>query len=519
MPSRDVIPAAQYLRTSTDLQQHSMENQKRVIQEYATDNGFAVVRTYADSAKSGVGIKRRSGLRQLLQDAISGNAVYEAILVYDVSRWGRFQDSDEPAHYEFLCKRAGIQVHYCAEPFVNDGKLSGSIWKALRRSMAGEYSRELSAKCFAGQKRLVELGFRMGARPGYGLRRMVIPSDQKPKRILATGEYKSLSTDRIILVPGPKSEVECVRQIYDMVLHHRKNPRQIADVLNLRGIPYRDGKSWPGYAVERILKNWNYTGSNVWNRTSRALGRSCIRRPPESWIAKPDAFAPIIDRRIFDRVQRLRKDSNRWSDKELLEKLKRLLVRKGEVSVKLIETTPGMASSTTYYQHFGNLRHLYSLIGYSGLPRAFDRSDRRKRTQGLRDDLIGRILALFPKKVKVSRPVENQSPILDLDSGVRVAVRICNRRPGEVGWRLYMSASSRRADIILLCLLDRRNDAIDKLYVVPCVDSLAKEQTLTANSSLLATSISLDDLSQLHAAADHYAGKFERKRGVETRLR
>jgi len=82
-----------------------------------------------------------------------------------------------------------------------------------------------------------------------------------------------------------------------------------------------------------------------------------------------------------------------------------------------------------------------------------------------------------------------------------------------------MSASSRLADILLLCLLDRRNDAIDKLYVVPCVDSLAKEQTLTANSSLLATSMSLDDLSQLHAAANQFAGKFERKRSVETRLR
>src|SRR5437762_1729303 len=88
-----LVPAAQYLRTSTDLQQHSMENQKTVIEEYATRNGFTVVRTYADSAKSGVGMKRRSGLRQLLQDVVSGNADYEAILVYDVSRWGRFQDT------------------------------------------------------------------------------------------------------------------------------------------------------------------------------------------------------------------------------------------------------------------------------------------------------------------------------------------------------------------------------------------------------------------------------------------
>jgi DNA invertase Pin-like site-specific DNA recombinase len=335
-----------------------MENQKRAIQEYATYNGFAVVRTYADSAKSGVGIKRRSGLRQLLQDVVSGNAGYNAILVYDISRWGRFQDTDEPAHYEFLCKRAGIPVHYCAEPFVNDGKLSGSIWKALRRSMAGEYSRELSAKCFAGQKRLVELGFRMGSRPGYGLRRMVVASDHKRKRILATGEYKSLSTDRIILVPGPKREVDCVRQIYDMVLRYSKNRRQIADVLNLQGIPYRDGKPWPRYAVERILMNPKYTGANVWNQTSRVLGRPWVMHSPESWVVKSDT--PIVDRCTFDRVQRLRKDANRWSDEELLDKLRRLLARKGKLSVRQIAAMRGMPSTTTYYQHFGSFRRLYS---------------------------------------------------------------------------------------------------------------------------------------------------------------
>jgi hypothetical protein len=34
------------------------------------------------------------------------------ILVLDVSRWGRFQDIDESAYYEFLCRRAGMQVGF-----------------------------------------------------------------------------------------------------------------------------------------------------------------------------------------------------------------------------------------------------------------------------------------------------------------------------------------------------------------------------------------------------------------------
>jgi DNA invertase Pin-like site-specific DNA recombinase len=486
-----------------------------------------VVRTYADSAKSGVGIRRRSGLRQLLQDAIGGNAGYKAILVYDVSRWGRFQDTDEPAHYEFLCKRAGIPVLYCAELFVSDGKLSGSIWKALRRSIAGEYSRELSAKCFAGQKRLVELGFRMGSRPGYGLRRMVVAGDHKRKRILATGEYKSLSTDRVILVPGPKSEVECVRQIYDMVLRHGKNPRQIADVLNLQGISYRDGKPWPGYAVEKILKNLKYTGSNVWNRTSRALGRPCITHSPESWIVKPDAFVPIIDRCTFDRVQRIRrKNGNRWLDHELLKQLRSLLLKKGRLTEKLISTAPGMASIATYYRRFGGFRCLYPMIGYTGETGAFEKSDRKERTLLLRDDLVGRLTTLFPGQMTVFHHVQDMRPILELDNGVQVARRICARKPTQrLRWRLYNGSSVRRREhVVLVCLLNGKGDGFYRYYIVPRVELPPKEQTLTANSSLLATGLRLDDLRQMYAAASLCAEKVgyavEKQRlALERRLR
>jgi len=57
----------------------------------------------------------------LIDDVRSGVADFSAILVYDVSRWGRFQDADESAYYEFICKEAGITVHYCAEQFENDG--------------------------------------------------------------------------------------------------------------------------------------------------------------------------------------------------------------------------------------------------------------------------------------------------------------------------------------------------------------------------------------------------------------
>jgi DNA invertase Pin-like site-specific DNA recombinase len=96
------IPAAQYVRMSDDGQQYSIDNQKAAIQQYAKQHGFVVVRTYADARKSGVVLNRRKALRQLLEDVDLGKTGYRAILIYDVSRWGRFQNSDEAAHYDFF---------------------------------------------------------------------------------------------------------------------------------------------------------------------------------------------------------------------------------------------------------------------------------------------------------------------------------------------------------------------------------------------------------------------------------
>jgi DNA invertase Pin-like site-specific DNA recombinase len=140
---------------STEHQQFSIENQMAIIAEYAASHDFDVVRTYSDEARSGIDLAHRPGLKQLLDDVTNSKADYRAELVYDVSRWGRFQDADESACYEFLCRRAGVSVIYCAEPFANDLGVMASLVKTLKRTMAAEYLRELSAKVFAGQCRLI----------------------------------------------------------------------------------------------------------------------------------------------------------------------------------------------------------------------------------------------------------------------------------------------------------------------------------------------------------------------------
>ncbi len=140
--------AAMYVRMSTDHQKYSTENQAETIKEYAVRHQMEIVRTYADEGKSGLKIDGRDALKKLITDVQSSLADYTTILVLDVTRWGRFQDADESAYYEYICRRAGIEVQYVAEQFENDGSPVSTIVKGVKRAMAGEYSRELSAKVF-----------------------------------------------------------------------------------------------------------------------------------------------------------------------------------------------------------------------------------------------------------------------------------------------------------------------------------------------------------------------------------
>src|SRR5437764_1518151 len=205
-PPPVTIRAAEYVRMSTEHQQYSTENQRDIIRQYAQRRGMVVTRSYEDAGKSGLRIEGRNALKQLIKDVENRQVDFTVILVYDVSRWGRFQDADESAYYEYICRRANIQVHYCAELFENDGSPISTIVKGVKRAMAGEYSRELSAKVFAGQCRLIEHGFRQGGPAGFGRRRVLIDQQGLVKCELTRGEHKSLQTDRVILMPGPETE-------------------------------------------------------------------------------------------------------------------------------------------------------------------------------------------------------------------------------------------------------------------------------------------------------------------------
>lgn len=281
---------------------------------------------------------------------------------------GGFQDADESAYYEYICKRAGMSVRYCAEQFENDGSPVSTIVKGVKRAMAGEHSREPSVKVFAGQRRLIELGYRQGGPAGYGLRRQLIDQNGLVKAELIRGEHKSIQTDRIVLIPGPEEEIETIRFILDVFVTQGKSETEIAEQLNAKGIATDLGRPWTRAIVHQILINKKYIGNNVWNRCSCKLKGRRIYNPPERWIRHDQAFAPIVDEELFGAAQRIICDRcKRYSDEELLDVLRGLLEQHGYLSGIIIDELEFGPSSSAYRARFGSLIRAYELIGFTVL--------------------------------------------------------------------------------------------------------------------------------------------------------
>jgi DNA invertase Pin-like site-specific DNA recombinase len=483
---------------SDEAQEYSIDNQKAAIQDYALRHGFAIVKTYADPGKTGVVATRRKGLRDLLHDVVGGSPPFRAILVYDVSRWGRYQNSDEAAHYEFLCVSSGVPLHYCAELFANDGTATSALFKALKRSMAAEYSRELSEKEFRGKSRIAQLGFWVGGNPAYGYRRLMLSGNGTPRQILERGEQKSLRTDRVVLVPGPVEEVECVHSIFSMALQG-ESCRSIACDLNRRGSTHF-GRQWLHGAVYQILKNPMYVGHNVWNRTTTRMRSSRRGVPTQEWIAKSGAFQPIVDQQIFDRVQLLLRIRPVVSpNRVILKKIRRLLKTKGRLSQAILQTAPGLPSLSSIRRMFGSYRRLYQKVGYQLSPFQELRSDRLNSSIRLRRELIEMIRTLFPDNIVISRLTDRRRSVLLIDRQFIVSVLFCSpmRRRGKYVW-IVEPNSAESSYITLLCPVKRSHERVLGYFVFPHLDGF-RTHFMFRNDPFLRAAVRLRDLSEFYA--------------------
>ena len=467
---------------------------------------MTIVRTYTDAGKSGLRIDGRDALKQLIHEVEHGQADFSAILVYDVSRWGRFQDADESAYYEYICRRAKIDVHYCAEQFENDGSPISTIVKGVKRAMAGEYSRELSAKVFIGQCRLIELGFHQGGSPGFGLRRMLRDVSGKQKGVLNRGEQKSIQTDRVILVPGPSEEVEIVRWVYRMFVEEGMLESRLAKMLNERGITTNLGSAWTQGTIHQILTNEKYVGNNVYNRTSFKLKKKRVVNPPEMWVRSDATFESIVPADLFTKAQTIiRERSRRYSNDELLDQLRMLLERVGHLSGPLIDEADGMASSSVYRSRFTSLIQAYRLIGYAP-ERDYEFVDTNRQLRLMYRKIIADVM----DNIRQLGGVVSSDPSTDLlvvnseFTAALVIARCRQRDSGAFRWLIRIDAGLNPDITVAVRMAANNQNALD-YYLLPSLD-MTFERLLLAEDN----AVSLD--TYRFVTLDFFVGMARRTR-------
>jgi DNA invertase Pin-like site-specific DNA recombinase len=492
------VRVAEYVRMSTEHQKYSTENQAQVIREYAAARGYEVVRTYADAGKSGLSLGGRDALQNLLDDVQSGNADFSAVLVYDVSRWGRFQDADESAFHEYVCKRAGVAIHFCAEQFENDGGLAATMIKGMKRVMAGEYSRELSVKVFMGQCRLIELGFRQGGAAGYGLRRLLVDEHRNPKAELARGEHKSIQTDRVVLVPGPEEEVDTVRRIYSMFVDEGHSEAAIAEMLNEEGVPTGWERPWTRSIVHGILTNHKYIGDNVFNRRSFKLKQRRVVNAPSRWFRADRVFAPLVDRDIFTGVRAVL-DARRYrlSDDEMLAALAALLRERGGLSAVVIDEAEGLPSSGAYRQRFGSLLRAYRLVGASMIrDDAYIEINRALRA--MYPDIVAKTIADIQQAGgQVERGDRDGRLLINNEISANIIIARCTSTySGASRWTVRFDPGS-RPDLTVAVRMEPGNTAIRDYYLLPRIDLALPRIQLREENGVFLDAFRFDTLDYL----------------------
>lgn len=463
--------AAAYVRMSTDRQEYSTRNQLDRIKEYAAAHDIAIVRVYEDAGRSGLTIEGRPALTQLMAD-VQGEHDFRILLVYDVSRWGRFQDIDESAYYEVHCRKHGVNVAYCAEDFRDDDSIYSAIQKVVARAGAAKFSRDLSVKVFDGQCRMVRMGYKPGGAAAFGLRRLLLASDRSPICVLEHGQRKIIQDQHVALVPGPPDEIDVVNQVFRWYVEDRIGDRRIAAALNGAGVQHPDGRRWTADMIRHMLKNEKYVGNLIFNKASFKLRKNATRNPPDAWVRCNSAFPAIVPQELFDAAQRERaRRYRRYSKQELLDVVQDIYRQHGRVTSALIDREPTAPTARLIARHFGTLFHAYDALGIE------HRSNNeflatRSRAYALRSAMQAEVEELA-RLAGVSCERTPTRYCLRLNGNVAVAVRtMCCRRELKYGYRRWQgpTPAALGVDFILAAQLDESNNTIVRYLLLPAAE-------------------------------------------------
>ena len=275
----------------------SVENQKRILEDYARKNGFTNVRHFTDDGVRGTTFKR-PGLDAMVDEIRAGNVA--TVIVKDLSRLGRNYIEVGRLTEEFFPNH-DIRLVAVSDNIDTD---EGENELAPIRNLFNEwYARDISKKRRISNKIKGNAGEPMG-QPPYGY----IKDPENPKRWIVDEEA-----------------AQVVRRIYRMTLEG-VGTEQIAakleedGVLTPRAYWHSKGINRPGKVKDLPPTHWNsssvikmlsvqeYCGDilNFKTYSKSYKNKKRLENDRENWAIFKDVHEPIIERAVFEQVQQKR---------------------------------------------------------------------------------------------------------------------------------------------------------------------------------------------------------------------
>lgn len=311
--------AVGYVRCSTDMQDDSIEQQKKAIGEWARQNGYTVIEWFEDEGKSGTSFDKRPGFMRMVRRAES-SPNFEHILVYDESRWGRPGDPRENNYWKTHFKRFGVLVTVVNSQSKSGNDIGSCVIELVESAEASEYSKKLSRSTLRGCIDNASKGFSNGGSAPYGYKRVAVDKlTGQVIRELLPGEHRRKGEEKVIWELGDEAEVKTVQRIFRMKASGH-GYRSIAEQLNAEKIPcpkrgrWRNkNQLWSMITVQNMITNPSYCGDRVYNRhplskktkgESNVLGKTKDRwiSDKQEWVIQQDAHPAIVNRELFEKA-------------------------------------------------------------------------------------------------------------------------------------------------------------------------------------------------------------------------
>jgi site-specific DNA recombinase len=268
--------AAIYARVSSEKQDVdlSISAQLKSLRDYASKNGYVVIKEFVDEAESGK-TSARPEFKQMIAMARRQPKPFNAILIWKYSRFAR--NREDSIVFKTMLRKNGVDVISITEPV--DNTPHGKLMEAIIESMDEFYSQNLGEEVTRGMRESASRGFYMASNTPYGYRKVKVKDGNK---------------ERAKLEPNPH-KAEVVSRLFREVLHG-KGLKEALQELNHEGIAGPRGKGWGKTTIYKILTNETYTGTLVW-------GTNSARNLPP--VRVDDAWPAIVDKDTFPKVQDL----------------------------------------------------------------------------------------------------------------------------------------------------------------------------------------------------------------------